>query len=107
MTENTAAGSDNAAPTPAAISAALVGNLALQSELRSRLVDVRRMQSRNRLDAAAVLSSLSLVWGSDPDTSMVTTSMEKGTEIPLKFWTNKFTASNSSKKMTHVMSKSA
>ena len=35
-------GSEDATPTPAAISAALNSNLALQSELKSRLVDVRK-----------------------------------------------------------------
>ena len=78
---------DNVAPTPAAISAALHSNLALQSELKSRLLDVRKLQSRNRHDATEVLSSLSLVWGNDADTI---TTMEKGTEIPLDFLTKKF-----------------
>mmetsp|Transcript_10498 Transcript_10498/g.15862 ORF Transcript_10498/g.15862 Transcript_10498/m.15862 type:complete len:385 (+) Transcript_10498:93-1247(+) len=101
MANNAAVDSDNVTPTPAAISAALNSNLALQSELRSRLVDVRKMQNRNRHDATAVLSSLSLVWDSDSDTSTAITSVEKGAEIPLEFWTKKFAASNYSKDNTN------
>jgi hypothetical protein len=101
MADNAVADSDNAAPTPAAIAAALNSNLAVQSELRSRLVDVRKMQRRNRHDAAAVLSSLSLIWGSDSDTSMTNASLVKGIEIPSEFRTKKFAASSSLNDETH------
>jgi len=88
------------------VSAALNSNLSLQSELRSRLVDVRRMRIRNRHDAAAVLSLLSLIWSSESGTSMTTTSLENVIEIPLEFQTEfqtkKHSAANSSKNETHV-----
>lgn len=88
-------GSEDATPTPAAISAALDSNLALQSELRSRLVDVRKMRRQNRNDATAVLSSLSLIWGNDADTSTAMDSVERGNDIPVEFWAKKIAASNS------------
>lgn len=90
MANKATVGSDNVAPTPAAISAALNSNLALQSELKSRLLDVRKLQSRNRHDATEIISSLSLIWGKDADTSTATAALEKGTEIPLDFLTKKF-----------------
>mmetsp|Transcript_7017 Transcript_7017/g.10233 ORF Transcript_7017/g.10233 Transcript_7017/m.10233 type:complete len:374 (+) Transcript_7017:99-1220(+) len=90
MANKATVGSDYAAPTPAAISAALHSNLALQSELKSRILDVRKLQSQNRHDANEVLSSLSLAWGNDADISTPITAVEKGTEIPLDFLTKKF-----------------
>ena len=72
----------------------------MQSELRSRLKDVRRLLSRNRHDAAAVLSSLSQTWGADPDTYMADNYSlgECTTEIPSEFWTkHASTTSNSAK----------
>lgn len=88
MANKATVNSDNVAPTPAAISAALNSNLALQLELKSRLLDVRKLLSRNRHDATEVLSSLSLIWDNGVDTS--TLAVEKGTEIPLDFLTKKF-----------------
>lgn len=89
MANKAGVGSDNVTPTPAAISAALHSNLALQSELKSRLLDVRKLQSQNRLDATEVLSSLSRIWDNDADTSTPLTTMEKDTEIPLELLTKK------------------
>ena len=80
MAESTTYDSDKVAPTPAAISAALESNLALQSELRSRLTDVRKLRSQNRHDAEAVLSSLSLIWNKDSDTSINNSSEKKCAE---------------------------
>ncbi|KAL7498536.1 hypothetical protein ACHAWT_006434 [Skeletonema menzelii] len=95
VNDTTVVDSEDVTPTPAAISAALNSNLALQTELRRRLVDVRKMRSQNRHDATAVLSSLSEI-------SMAINSVEKGNnDMPFEFWAKKFAASNSSKDDTH------
>lgn len=52
-------------PTATAITAALESNQSLQTELKRRLVEVRRLQLQNRLHAAQVTRSLSLCWDSE------------------------------------------
>lgn len=49
-------------PTASAISSALDSNIALQTELKKRLIEVRRKQLQNRTHAAEVTRSLSHCW---------------------------------------------
>lgn len=92
MAESNHCGGAVPTTTPSAISSALETNKALQSELKSRLVDVRRLLRRNRHDAAAVLSSLSRTLATDEDTSVAADySLNEDTDL----WT-KFTSNNSS-----------
>ncbi|KAL3780484.1 hypothetical protein HJC23_012569 [Cyclotella cryptica] len=52
--------------TASAIRTALESNLVLQTELKRRLVEVRRLLAQNRLRAAKVTESLSLHWALQP-----------------------------------------
>jgi len=56
-------------PTATAISTALESNLALQKEVKRRLLEVRHMQVINRQNAANVISSMSRCWDTDPQHS--------------------------------------
>lgn len=53
-------------PTASAIANALESNIALQTELKRQLVEVRRRQLQNRTRAAEVTRSLSHYWDNEP-----------------------------------------
>ena len=57
-------------PIPSAISKALQSNLALQSELKRRLLKIKRAQVQNRRNAERVSASISQCWGADPEYSL-------------------------------------
>ncbi|KAL7547081.1 hypothetical protein ACHAWF_010396 [Thalassiosira exigua] len=53
-------------PIPSAIKTALESNVALQAELKRRLLRVKRAKVRNRRDAASVAASIPHCWDNDP-----------------------------------------
>ena len=63
-------------PIPSAISAALNTNIALQAELKRRLLTIRRSQVQNRRDAERVVASISRCWNDCPDNSLNNTTAD-------------------------------
>lgn len=66
LAENAAIGEKPLGATASAILIALESNLELQTELKRRLLEVRRLLAQNRLRAAEVTESLSLCWTLQP-----------------------------------------